>query len=84
MSWTITEIGGIQYRVRFRNSHASDNFAVLANLWTHSPGTYSGDYSDELCKVVLSWATDLGDSEEAVIEEIDAMTSTVALFSDRV
>jgi hypothetical protein len=50
----------------------------------HSPGTYFRDYGDELCEVVLNWATDIEDSEETAIAEIDAMTSTVALFSDRV
>jgi hypothetical protein len=38
LTWTITETdaSGLQYRVRFKNSHASDKFAILANLWTPS------------------------------------------------
>ena len=82
LTWTITETdaSGLQYRVRFKNSHASDKFAVLANLWT--PSRYSGEYNKELYATVLDWARNLEESEEAAITEIDVVTSSVALFAN--
>lgn len=82
LTWTITETDAsrLQYRVRFKNSHASDKFAVLANLWT--PSQYSGEYNNKLCAAVLHWARNLEESEEAAVTEIDVVTSSVALLAD--
>jgi len=76
--WTITELGGIQYKVRFENAQASDKFAVLANFWTSAP--ISGGYNINLRAVVLRFAGSSWESVETAFAEIDTFTATFALF----
>lgn len=82
LAWTITDIIGFEYRVGFRDSHASEEFAVLANFWTHS--RVSGEFDNELHAVVKEFAGNLWESEEDAFTEIDAVTSTFALFADSI
>jgi len=84
LTWTITEIdaSGIQYRVRFRNSYASNKFAALANLWTHSQ--VSGEYNNDLRAVVLGWERDPLEPEETAFMDIDIITNSFSMFTDSV
>ena len=76
------DASGIQYRVRFKDSMASNKFAVLANLWMHSP--VSGEYNNSLRTVVLGWKRNPSESEETAFMEMDAITSSFAMFTDSV
>jgi hypothetical protein len=82
LTWTITEKFGIQYRVRFENSRASDKFAVFAGFWTYS--RESGEYNNALRTIALGFAGSLWESEEEAFTEMDTITSTFALFSDSI
>lgn len=74
------DASGLQYRVRFKDITASDDFAALANLWAHS--RVSGEYNEKLRILVLFWARDSWDpeSEEAALSEIEITTNSLALF----
>jgi hypothetical protein len=71
----------IQYRVRFRNTIASDRFAVLASLWRHARGAGgNGGINKRLEEEVVSpLAGDQWDDDKKAFAEIDMLTSDFAL-----
>jgi hypothetical protein len=81
LTWTITDPTVVEYRIRFKNVHASDKFAVLASCWKDAKGSEGGKYNG-LRTVVSGIAGNQWDDEEIAFEEIDILTSTFALFDD--
>ena len=83
--WYISLVGWVEYRVKFMNMNAVENFSNLVGRWGCSRSDVSGREVDAtavsvLRGHVLELAARQYDDEESAFAEIDMLTSSFALL----
>lgn len=84
LTWTISFIGMIQFRITLRNVCASNRFAILSDLWMHTMDSRGCGIHRRIWETFLSEITGYQwEDDKVALEEIEMITSTFCLVPGR-